>query len=196
MIRDQILSLTEVFSLYVYHPPTKLRENNVFSDVCLSFCLQGGRRGVPLQGSNPHPLPPYTALACSPDMFKLVHLGFHCWKAGGCHSTEMPSCFFLRSISLNFNKWYMYIFKLTNFALQMYWPNQISHCLCKFETGAIGVFTISKKLAILTLLPHLYSHIFAVSFFSFHFYQLMLVNRNRYQRVSEDYIVRLKTSFV
>ena len=28
--------------LFLYHPPTKLREGIVFSRVCLSFCSQGG----------------------------------------------------------------------------------------------------------------------------------------------------------
>ena len=37
-----------------YHPPTKLREGNIFSRVCLSFCPQGS----PHTGPRPWPWPP------------------------------------------------------------------------------------------------------------------------------------------
>ena len=38
-----VIPLSRLYPLsYQYRPPTKLREGNVFTGVCLSFCLGGG----------------------------------------------------------------------------------------------------------------------------------------------------------
>ena len=62
---------------------------------------------------------------------------------------------FLRSVCFHFNNGtYMYIFKqkkicptnaMKSMSTPSQGPNEISHCLCKFETDAIEVFTISQN---------------------------------------------------
>ena len=102
-----------------YYPPTKLREGNVFSRVCLSTDLTWQRKDLfkPLYLGNRPILPPALAQP-TPDMFKLLQLEPHrtspprqvqtctVWKADGWPSTERPSCFWtiLNLIGWKFHK--------------------------------------------------------------------------------------------
>ena len=106
------------FSHIYYGPPMKLWEGNVFSRVCHSV---GGEEGLlctgpqpppPIQRPSPAPTPlctgykpPGHVQTCSTwtSLYKTIPLprnvqtcslwSTDCQKVGGCHSTEMPSCY-------------------------------------------------------------------------------------------------------
>ena len=87
------------YSQHNYRPPTKLREVNVFSHVCL-LVSHSVLRGIPVRAPAWCPLlytPP------PPDMFKLAHYGAQTVdkRAVGIpnNSTEMLSCLQLKTLS-------------------------------------------------------------------------------------------------
>ena len=90
---------------HIYRPPTKLREGNVFSHVCPSFCPQmggGARRGVPCDQYSwcfgPHHTG--TPQPCPQTCSKLIQLGPHCTGPAPGH---------VQTCSLWSKQWAVYI---------------------------------------------------------------------------------------
>ena len=79
-----VINLTELVMWYYYRPQTKLREDNVFTPVCQSFCSQGGwctpPRQTPPTGQTPPPRG-NTPLEVATEVGR-----------GGMHPTGMHSC--------------------------------------------------------------------------------------------------------